>query len=65
MIDGNVTPEMLDRVQEQRAAAVMRQQEQEAAREEWPLNVNAALNVLAGKIADQEARIAKLEAGAG
>ncbi|UVO49245.1 hypothetical protein M0208_01445 [Sphingomonas sp. SUN019] len=71
MTDGNknpdysVTPEMLDQLQEQRVAAVVRQKQEAETREEWPLHVNATLRALGEKVQEYENRIATLEAGRG
>ncbi len=55
--------ETLDELQYAHTLAAMRRKEEADACEMWPANVNEALRVLAAKIADQEARIAALEAG--
>ena len=59
--DTETQTEMLDRMQEQRAAAVMREREQQEARDAWPATVNAALRALGGKVEELEARLAAVE----
>ena len=63
--DTGVTNDMLDRLLEQRVAAAQRQIAVDEAREMWPVNVNAALQALADRVLDHEARVARLEARRG
>lgn len=63
--DTGVTNEMLDRLLEQRVAAVQRQIAADRAREEWPVNVNEALRLLTEKIKDLQTRLAAVESGRG
>ena len=50
---------------DQQIAAAMQRIESDNARAMWPVNVNAALQALAERVLNQEARIARLEAGQG
>jgi hypothetical protein len=55
--------EMLDQLQYAHHLADMRRKEEADAREMWPSQVNEVLRRLIAKVADQDARIAALEAG--
>jgi hypothetical protein len=55
--------ETLDQLQYAHHLAAVRRKEEADAREMWPSQVNETLCLLAAKLADQDARIAALEAG--
>lgn len=67
MTDGNIAPnygvttEMLDQLQQQRVAAIIRVKEEQKAKEEWPGRVNAILRALGEKVIDLELRLAAVE----
>lgn len=68
MTTGNETPgtgvtnDMLDGLLGVHVAAAQHRIAAERAREEWPANVNAALQALTDRVLDHEARVARLEA---
>lgn len=65
MVNGEVLPEVIDKLQDQWVSAAIRQKELDEAREVWPVHVNAALKALADRVIEQGARIAALEARLG
>lgn len=71
MVNNNETPDygvtqaMLDSVQYRHTIAAIRQKQLAEAQEVWPVHVNEALHLLAGKVEMLTARIAQLEAGRG